>query len=121
MAFALQVIVRWLLGVRALIPGYARVLVMPQLGPLTHVAGAVPTVRGAITLSAAQVLGGGGLPVSFSLNLTVPGAVAARACLPASACGASVLVDGRVVAGETEGDYACVELASGVHALTCPA
>ena len=122
MAFALQVIVRWLLGVRALVAGYARVLVQPQLGPLTRVAGAVPTLRGAITLAASQTLDAAGAPAAFSLNLTVPGAVAARVCLPASACvGGSVRVDGAVVGGEADGDYACVEVASGVHAMVCPA
>jgi hypothetical protein len=123
MAFALQLIIRWLLGVRALAAGFARVLVQPQLGGLAWARGAVPTARGAVTVSAAQTLDAAQLPTSFELNLTVPGAVNATACLPLPACGAGavVRVDSVAVQGVLSGDYACVELFAGAHSLACPA
>ena len=43
-----NIITRYVLGVRPLEPGYGRVLVDPQLGGLTEVRGAVPTIRGTI-------------------------------------------------------------------------
>jgi hypothetical protein len=123
MAFALQLIIRWLLGVRALAAGFARVLIQPQLGGLAWARGVVPTARGAVTVSAAQTLDAAQLPTSFELNLTVPGAVNATACLPLPACGAGavVRVDGAAVQGAVQGDYACVELFAGAHSLACPA
>ena len=121
MAFALQLIARWLLGVRALAPGYARVLVMPQAGALARVSGAVPTVRGAITLAYAQSVGADGLPTAVAMNVTIPGAVSGRVCVAAGACsGGRVGVDGGVVTGEAEGDYWCVEVGAGAHAVVCP-
>jgi hypothetical protein len=121
MAFALQIILQFVIGVRALTPGFDRVLVRPQPGPLAWARGAVPTGRGAVAVSVAQTLGADQLPTSFAMNLTVPGAVSAHACLPLPACGAGalVLVDGASVQGVVEGDYACVDLASGPHALAC--
>lgn len=124
MAFALQLILRWLLGVRALAAGFASVLIQPQPGSLLFARGAVPTVRGAVTVSLSQTLDERSqLPMAFRMNVTVPGAVAATACLPLPACGASALVrvDGAVVSGALQGDYACVPLGSGAHALACPA
>jgi alpha-L-rhamnosidase len=114
---------RWVLGARALAPGWSSALIQPQLGPLAWANGAVATPRGAITLSVAQALDARTqLPTAFALNLTVPGAVSVRACLPATACGAgaAVRVDGAAAAGALVGDYACVELTAGAHQLVCP-
>ena len=41
---------RFVLGVRPLAPGYSRILIAPQLGPLKWVAGKVPTPRGPVTV-----------------------------------------------------------------------
>jgi hypothetical protein len=124
MAFALQLILRWLLGVRALAAGFARVLIQPQPGGLQWARGVVPTARGAVAVSLVQTLDAATqLPTTFVMNVTVPGAVAASACLPLPACGAGavVRVDGVSVQGALSGDYACVELAAGPHVLACPA
>lgn len=122
MAFALQLILRWLLGVRALAAGFSRVIVQPQLGGLAWARGVMPTVRGAITVSVAQTLDAALLPTSFDLNVTVPGAVNATACLPLSACGPTALVrvDGAVTQGAVIDDYTCIEVFAGPHALACP-
>ena len=62
MAFPLSLITRWLLGVRPLAAGFARVLIQPQPGPLTRAGGVVPTPRGPVALVVTQVLGAGGCP-----------------------------------------------------------
>ena len=123
MAFALSLIARWLLGVRPLAAGFTALTIQPQLGPLARAAGAVATPRGAVTVAAVQTLGADGLPITFSLNATVPGATTAVVCLPLGACGAgaAVRVDGRVVAGAVDGDWACVTAPAGAHAFSCPA
>jgi hypothetical protein len=129
MAFLLQLVLRWVLGVRAAAAGVSAVLIAPQPGPLTHARGVVPTPRGAVAVSLAQTLGAAdGLPTAFALNVTVPGAVAATVCLPAPACGgaagARVLVDGAAVtaaASPAAADFACVALGAGAHQLRCPA
>lgn len=47
-----NIIARYVLGVRPLEPGYRRVLVDPQLGRLNEVRGTVPTIRGPIHVHA---------------------------------------------------------------------
>ena len=122
MAFALQLITRWLLGVRALVPGFARLIIQPQPGPLTWAQGTVPTLRGPVTVALRQALGPDGLASSFALNATVPGAVNATVCLPLSACGGAVVrVDGVAVDAAILGDYACVvSVLAGPHQFVCP-
>lgn len=44
------VIPRWLAGVRPLEPGFARILVAPQPGPLEQFSARVPTIRGPVTV-----------------------------------------------------------------------
>ena len=119
MAFPLQLIMRWLLGVRAAAPGFASVLIQPQPGPLSQAQGVVPTLRGPVAVALAQALGPGAW---FAVNVSIPGGVQGRVCLPTPACGAGarVGVDGGVVQGEQEGDYACVAVGEGAHQLACP-
>lgn len=121
MAFPLSLITRWLLGVRPLAAGYARVLVQPQPGPLARAGGVVPTLRGPVAVAVAQVLGLNVLPTAFAMNLTLPGGVGGTACMPLPACaGARVVVDGVGVAAAVSGDFACVDLSEGAHQLSCP-
>lgn len=126
MAFPLALMVRWVLGVRALLAGYGRVVIQPQLGGLTWVQGVVPSSRGAFAVSVAQTLGADSLPITFGLNVTIPGGVGALVCLPLPACGPqgeALTMDGVTVGGglvvEVLGDYACVNTTSGVHVLGC--
>jgi len=109
---------RHVLGVQPAAPGFARVRVRPQPGPLTLVAGVVPTLRGAVGVRFAQTLdgggggggGGGGAVTAARLELALPGNTPATACLPAAACAAGVRVDGKPAAATSDGDYACVDL-----------
>jgi alpha-L-rhamnosidase len=45
-----NVIARWVLGVRPASPGAARVVIEPHPGPLTRMSGTVPTIRGPVTV-----------------------------------------------------------------------
>jgi alpha-L-rhamnosidase len=49
-----NIIPRYVLGVRPLEPGYGRVLIAPQPGPLREVHGTVPTIRGPIRVDAVR-------------------------------------------------------------------
>ena len=49
-----NIIPRYVLGVRPLEPGYGRVRIAPQPGPLHEVHGTVPTIRGPIRVSAVR-------------------------------------------------------------------
>ena len=48
----INLVARYVLGVRPLTPGYSRVLIDPQLGQLCEVKGTVPTIRGPIHVHA---------------------------------------------------------------------
>lgn len=123
MAFPLELIARWLLGVRPVTPGYATLLVQPQPGPLEWVYGTVPTPKGPVTLSLAQNLDSVSmLAKSFHLNVSVPGATLARVCLPLSACPKLLVeLDGASAVGTQHGDYACLDaIPAGPHRLVCP-
>ncbi|MBZ2198301.1 family 78 glycoside hydrolase catalytic domain [Occultella gossypii] len=45
-----NVVARWILGVRSESPGAARVVIEPRPGPLSRMSGTVPTIRGAVTV-----------------------------------------------------------------------
>ncbi|MDR1282745.1 MAG: alpha-L-rhamnosidase [Opitutaceae bacterium] len=47
-----NIVMRYVLGVRPLEPGYGRILVAPQLGTLTMAEGTVPTIRGPVRVRA---------------------------------------------------------------------
>ena len=106
-----DLIPRFVLGVRPLSPGFASVLLQPQLGALTAVAGVVPTLRGDIFVRFSQSLGADGLATSARLEASLPGGMPATACMPLTACaGGNVDVDGTTIAARVDGDYACVDV-----------
>lgn len=119
-----DILLRFLLGVRPAAPGFSRVLIQPQLGPLASARGTLPTVRGPVAVAVNQTAGSGaGVgPSSLSMAFSVPGSSAARVCVPLSACGAGgvVLVDGVPQQGEVDGAYACVDpVGAGEHTAVC--
>ncbi|WP_193106653.1 family 78 glycoside hydrolase catalytic domain [Brachybacterium sp. FME24] len=63
-----NVIARWVLGVRVVAPGAARLEIAPQPGPLTHMEGTVPTIRGDVHVRYDQ--GAGVLEVLIPANAT---------------------------------------------------
>lgn len=107
-----DVVPRMVLGVRPAAPGFAAILLQPQPGALTRVAGVVPTIRGPVAVTFTQALDARGLATAARLEAALPGATPVKACLPLTACaGGRVTVDGTPVAALTEGDYACVSVA----------
>ena len=121
-----DIIPRYVLGVRPLLPGYAAVLVRPQPGALSHVAGVVPTIRGPVGVRYGQnVSVSSGLPLSAALDVALPGNLPATLCLPLPACpGAVITVDGSPVVASVQGDYACLNTTAapnGPRELRCPA
>lgn len=115
---------RYLLGVRPLVPGFVHVVVQPQLGPLAFARGTLPSIRGPISVAVNQTAGGSaGLgPMDISMSVSIPGSTTARLCLPLSACGAKglLVIDGVPVQGSFDGAYACVDpVDSGTHVASC--
>jgi len=90
-AAPMNIIPRYMLGVQPLEPGFAKVKIAPQLGPVEHVATTIPTVKGSILIEAEQSDDGG-----FSLALEIPQDVLAEVCVPASE-NATLTIDGAVV------------------------
>lgn len=138
------IIIRWLFGIRPLSPGFERVLIQPQLGTLTHIVGAAPSIKGPILLEVNQTVTSSFVrgdrhnqlpsvvPATFSMSFSVPGNTQARVCLPTPACaaadsegngdGTAVMLDGQVVTGVLDGGFTCVDpVPSGLHTAVCPA
>ena len=67
-----NIIPRYVLGVRPITPGFNRVMIQPQLGPLTHVQGVVPSPRGPISVHATR----------DEVRVDIPGDVTAKVVLP---------------------------------------
>lgn len=72
-----NIIPRFILGVRPLEPGWSRVLVAPQPGPLTELHGIVPSIRGPIHVDATLTPNGiwhldARAPTGVSLTLRLP-------------------------------------------------
>ena len=83
-----NILSRFVLGVRPLEPGYAKVLIAPQSGPLKWVRGKVPTPHGPVAVSWKDD--------PRSLEITVPPGTTARVVLPgAFAPAKAVRVNGR--------------------------
>jgi alpha-L-rhamnosidase len=81
----------YVLGVRPLEPGFARVLIAPQLGDLTWAEGQVPTPHGPISVRVERA------GASLTVQVTLPAGVAAELRLdagdtPPSVVGASAAV-----------------------------
>eukprot|EP01065_Artemidia_motanka_P024845 TRINITY_DN29764_c0_g1_i1.p1 TRINITY_DN29764_c0_g1~~TRINITY_DN29764_c0_g1_i1.p1 ORF type:complete len:1083 (+),score=269.43 TRINITY_DN29764_c0_g1_i1:53-3250(+) len=111
-----NVVPRFLFGVRPLLPGHAKVVVMPQPGALPYGTVKVPTVRGPIHVSFQQRLDERELPTSFNMTVTAPASVTALLCLPLPALTAGrVWIDGVARTGSANGDFSCAEAGPGQH------
>ena len=118
-------LLRWLFGIRPTTPGFASVIIQPQPGDLPSGNATLPSIRGPIAVAFTQAVTPGQprSPKAFALDVSLPGAVLARVCLPLSACtGGAVTLDGATVAAQVEGAYACIDgVGAGAHAASCPA
>ncbi len=107
-----NLIPRYVLGVRPLTAGYGRILIQPQLGQtLSFVQGAVPTIRGPVSVEATNLAG------DFQLLLNIPGNVTATVILPATNSAATL--DGTIVSGSLSNDWLTLtNIGSGQHSIS---
>lgn len=110
-----NIIPRYLLGIRPLEPGFAKVLIQPQPGSLEQVSGTMPTIRGPVHVSLKNQK-----TQPFELRIDIPANMTARVGLPArSGQSTMLLVDGKRVDAKLEGRYLFVDnIDPGAHILT---
>ena len=110
-----NIIPRFVLGVRPIEPGFAKVLIRPQLGSLRQASGTVPTIRGPIDISIEND------PAHpCTLKIDIPANMKAKVGLPCrDKESRTLVVDGKKVEAELERDYLlCDNLGHGTHVLT---
>lgn len=108
-----NLIPRFLLGVRPLEPGFARILIEPQPASLPRASGVVPTIRGPVEVAFEQEPG-----VSFRLEVELPANTRGTVKLPLIGDRpSSLVVDGRDVPVVRDGRSLTVEIGSGRHVL----
>lgn len=110
-----NIIPRFVLGVRPIEPGFAKVLIRPQPGSLRQVSGTVPTIRGPIDISIEN-----DPEHPFVLKVDIPANIKAKVGLPRRDKDlSSLVVDGKKVEAELECDYLLYDnLGHGTHVLT---
>ena len=111
-AVPVNIIPRYVMGVRPLEAGFGKILIRPQVGSLEAIEGYVPTVRGTVRVGVRQKPG-----TQYSVTVEVPVNTTARVELPWRE-GATLRVDGKKVAAQVEGGRFVVDdVASGQHTL----
>jgi hypothetical protein len=96
-----NILSRFVLGVRPLEPGYAKILIAPQPGALKWVRGKVPTPHGPVTVSWSDEAG---------LDITIPPGATARVVLPGPADATrAVRANGKAIPVETQKGKAVIE------------
>lgn len=107
-----NIIPRYLMGIRALEPGFGKVLIKPQPGELERAAIDLPTIRGTIhvdfTSSGNE---------TFAMNVTVPANVTAEVHIPLKGIeNPAVTVDGVMHTGRVEDSFFVLDaIGSGYH------
>ena len=113
-----SVVPQYLFGLLPTSPGFATLDIRPQPGPLLRGAATLPTVRGPVSISFTQTVPGapGGC---MTVDVGLPGNVAARVLLPRWGANVTVRVDGAVYSSVgIEGDYAFAAVGEGAHSVT---
>lgn len=103
-----NVIVRKLMGVEPLEPGFGRFRIKPQPASLKRASITVPTIRGDVAVAFENEPGS-----SFSLHVGVPANTTAEVWVPR--LGKRPTVDGRAVRARRSGVFWVVELSPGSH------
>lgn len=103
-----NVIVRKLMGVEPLEPGFGRFRIKPQPASLKSASLTVPTIRGDVAVAFENEPGS-----SFSLHVGVPANTTAEVWVPR--LGKRPTVDGRAVRAKRSGEFWVVELSPGSH------
>lgn len=93
-----NIIPRYVLGVRPIEPGFGKVLIQPQPGPLKWAEGTIPTIRGPIHVRFDKQDAGG-----IELRVWLPANMTARVALPAADGATKLVVNDEVVDGTASG------------------
>ena len=114
-------IIPWFLGgVRPLTPGFAKLEIKPQPGPLAHFSLVMPTIKGPVHSNITQWFGDGGELKHFRLQALVPGNAKAVLHVPAPPDRTScVLLNGHrmLEVPSAHGTHLAVEVHSGAHVM----
>jgi hypothetical protein len=107
-----NIIMRWLMGVRPLEPGFRKAVIQPQPAALRHASAKVPTARGPVSLSFQNDPAG-----SFRLDVVIPEGMTAKIGLPLRpGVSRTFLVDRMSVQGFIDGRHVFVDdVPSGRH------
>lgn len=105
-----NIIVRKLMGVEPLEPGFSRFRVKPQPASLDSARLVVPTIRGDVGVAFANSQGS-----SFTLTVDIPANTVAEVWMPRLS--KECAVDGKARRGRRSGDWLIYELGSGTHIL----
>ena len=110
-----NIIPRYLMGVRPLLPGCQKLAIQPQIGTLQWAQITVPTIRGTVAVSVLD-----NHPTSFALAVQIPASATAMVGVPTlGSPSTSVTIDGTPVSGTITGNTLWVDnVASGQHLLT---
>jgi alpha-L-rhamnosidase len=92
-----NIISRYVVGVRPLEPGFEKVLIQPQLGPLQWLEATVPTIRGPIHIRC-DAHGEG----KFEAKIFLPANMTAHIGLPQFQASKTLHVNGRAIDGQVE-------------------
>lgn len=107
-----NVIVRQLMGIQPLTPGFESFQVKPQLGELTFVSLKTPTIKGSIVLKYSKT------ERTDQMEITIPGATTATIYMPFSNEKSNLLLDGKsVAAGKEKGFFILKNIHSGKHII----
>ena len=99
----------YVLGARALMPGWSRATIRPHPGPLAEAEGKVPTPRGPILISWKNA-------ATFRLSLTVPAGMSAQVELPAPPDSRGVFTGEKSVSARRAGGrWIIAEAVAGAH------
>ncbi len=106
-----NIIPRYLLGVTPLEPGFGKISIKPQIGPLLAVEGIVPTARGRVSIGVRRIP-----HHEYRLTVDVPPNTLAEISVPV--CGAAVFLDDEEIpASPSNGRYAISGVKPGKHTI----
>jgi alpha-L-rhamnosidase len=110
-----NIIPRYLMGVRPLQAGFAKILIQPQPASLEKATAAIPTIRGTVSVSFDNKPKG-----PFTLKVELPANMTARIGLPAGIIKTKTLtLDGKKVQAQRKDGYLFIdEIGSGSHTLS---
>lgn len=109
-----NIIPRWLMGIRPEEPGFGRILIEPQPGPLAYAEMKIPTIRGPVHVCYSNQADGNRVT-----TLTIPANTTARIVLPATTQTDRIILDGnRVAPIRNQGKWIVDGIGSGTHRLT---